>query len=361
MKYLQVSLFYICGVFAVFLTNENNMLKVVFVGYGMILSYQYKFFQKNFLLKTTGILSLFLALQIFYLNRLGEFNITFAIVRVVFTIVFVYLFYLAFSEEIKQYSRENSELREEFERNRPFIQFGKNVAGVVHNLKSRFMAIDGFSDLIDEIGDSDVKHYAELQKDAATQILAVIDNLLSTVRSYQRAKREPLLLHKLAYGALEMLRSNMDFKHGIRVSTDFIEDDKIFASPLEILQLLDNLLKNAQEAMQGSERADLSIRTRREGAFVRLSIRDTGVGISHCPACSKRDCLRCPHFEVGNTTKENGTGLGMVFVKELVREMDGRLVIESAPGEGTSVDIWFPFFAGTVNPDTEEADARAAG
>ena len=100
--------------------------------------------------------------------------------------------------------------------------------------------------------------------------------------------------------ALELLRSNMDFKHNVDVKTNFDEDDKIFASPLEIMQMLDNLIKNAHEAMIGKETATLTISTEREDASVILRVSDTGVGISSCPHCVEvRACARLQRPSTG--------------------------------------------------------------
>jgi len=74
-----------------------------------------------------------------------------------------------------------------------------------------------------------------------------------------------------------------------------------------------------------------------EPAAARITVRDTGEGIS---------LERLPHvFEVLYTTKSRGTGLGLAITRKVVERHGGRVDIDSAPGEGTTVTIRLPLHA----------------
>jgi signal transduction histidine kinase len=89
---------------------------------------------------------------------------------------------------------------------------------------------------------------------------------------------------------------------------------------------------NALEAMPSE--GLLTYRLRMEDDFVVLDIVDTGVGMSE----AVRDACVEPLF----TTKETGSGLGLAVTQAAVNWHHGELKINSQPGQGTTVSLWFP-------------------
>jgi nitrogen fixation/metabolism regulation signal transduction histidine kinase len=113
-------------------------------------------------------------------------------------------------------------------------------------------------------------------------------------------------------------------------------------------QILSNIFINAIDAMEG--RGLIEIRTdlvkKRESRYCRLSIRDTGKGISK----QEGPLVFTPYF----TTKETGTGLGLPIVERIVNDHDGSIWFNSAEGMGTTFFIDLPVedgpAAGTGGP-----------
>jgi nitrogen fixation/metabolism regulation signal transduction histidine kinase len=103
-------------------------------------------------------------------------------------------------------------------------------------------------------------------------------------------------------------------------------------------QVLHNLIRNALEALEGSDKPEVSISTRLDiadnGHWAEITIHDNGPGI---PA-NKREQI----FEPYVTSKDKGTGLGLAIVKKLVEEHGGEVRIDSDAGEGTCVRIRLP-------------------
>jgi nitrogen fixation/metabolism regulation signal transduction histidine kinase len=101
-------------------------------------------------------------------------------------------------------------------------------------------------------------------------------------------------------------------------------------------QVLTNLIINAIDAMDQS--GTIEIRTdlvkKREARFCRLSVRDTGKGISE----ENQGKIFTPYF----TTKESGTGLGLPIVERIINDHDGTIWLNSAKGVGTTFFIDFP-------------------
>ncbi|WP_317890822.1 HAMP domain-containing sensor histidine kinase [Paenibacillus arenilitoris] len=106
----------------------------------------------------------------------------------------------------------------------------------------------------------------------------------------------------------------------------------IRGEPKKFQQCLLNVMKNAIESMKDG--GILSVHTRLEKSHVQILIRDTGVGMSSAQV--KR--LGIPYF----TTKDTGTGLGLMVVMSLVKEMDGKILFRSKPDQGTICEMHFP-------------------
>jgi signal transduction histidine kinase len=100
----------------------------------------------------------------------------------------------------------------------------------------------------------------------------------------------------------------------------------------QLFQVLENLIRNAIQAMPGGGRVTVSSESTGNGC--RLSVSDTGPGIP--------PDLHATIFEPLVTTKSSGTGLGLALCKRVVEAHGGRISIESAPGQGATFRIDLP-------------------
>ncbi|MBI4754498.1 MAG: PAS domain S-box protein [Betaproteobacteria bacterium] len=106
---------------------------------------------------------------------------------------------------------------------------------------------------------------------------------------------------------------------------------------LRITQVLVNLLSNA---IKFTERGSITLAARRQGTQLRLSVADTGIGLS-----SEQQARLFQPFEQadGSTTRRfGGSGLGLSISRRLVELMDGDIRVESKPGEGATFEIILP-------------------
>jgi signal transduction histidine kinase len=104
------------------------------------------------------------------------------------------------------------------------------------------------------------------------------------------------------------------------------------ARPLELREVLVNLLENARAAVAESGR--IEVRVSRSDRHVRLEVHDDGEGIP--PDQIPR--IFDPHF----STRSSGTGLGLAIVRRLVESWGGEVGVESEPGQGTAVRVLIP-------------------
>lgn len=101
-----------------------------------------------------------------------------------------------------------------------------------------------------------------------------------------------------------------------------------------LTQILNNLLQNAFQALEGQAEGRVYLRLEGRGQEAWIVVEDNGPGIP--PEVQARI------FEFYFTTKRTGTGLGLAITKQLVAQMRGRITVETAPGRGTAFYVVFP-------------------
>ncbi len=108
----------------------------------------------------------------------------------------------------------------------------------------------------------------------------------------------------------------------------------VLGDPTQLRQIIHNLLRNAQDALEGREDGRIVVHTEVVGRCARLQITDNGPGfpVELLPRI----------FEPYVTTKDRGTGLGLPIVKKIVEEHLGTIEINNSPEGGARIDIRLP-------------------
>jgi nitrogen fixation/metabolism regulation signal transduction histidine kinase len=113
---------------------------------------------------------------------------------------------------------------------------------------------------------------------------------------------------------------------------------RVRADPVQIRQVLHNLVQNAQDALENRKAAAeppvIEVRTERAGERVRLTVADNGGGFP--------EEIMARAFEPYVTTKPRGTGLGLAIVKKIVDEHRGEVTIQNRPAGGAAVSVLLP-------------------
>ncbi len=243
---------------------------------------------------------------------------------------------------------------------------GRLAGGVAHDFNNLLTAIMGYADLTAATLPSMSRARDNLQeiKEAALRARDLTRQLLAFARR-QIARPRVLDLHDLVQDTSKLLRRLIGEDIEL-VLPQSPAPTLIAADAAQIEQVLVNLALNARDAMPNG--GQLTITTSAvtlgpeteerpgglaPGSFVRLTVRDTGVGMS--PEA------RAHLFEPFFTTKETGkgTGLGLATCYGIVTQSGGHIELESEGGRGTTVTILLPRATGVadeVAPNRESAE-----
>ncbi|MGH7170522.1 MAG: ATP-binding protein [Gemmataceae bacterium] len=181
-------------------------------------------------------------------------------------------------------------------------------------------------------------------RDNAERLLSMIEHLLALARLEQG--REFLQIQAespqaLLETAAETARPRAEAKHIELVVEDASPLPPVAADPVRLGHALNNLLDNALTYTDQGGRITLSVGMMDE-RNVRLSIADTGVGISaeHLPHVFDR------FFRVSDQSRGHGTGLGLAIVREIVLAHGGQMSCDSQTGQGAVFSLTLPVWDG---------------
>ncbi len=224
-------------------------------------------------------------------------------------------------------------LREEVEKNRRLAAVGNLAAGVAHEIRNPLSSLKGFATYFRQrYGDmAEDRQAAEIMVQEVDRLNRVVGQLLDFARPQVPAKRE-VALETIVAESLALVAGEAA-KRGIAVQSDLQGGLRATVDPDQLRQVFLNLYLNALASMEEGGTLDVRLRRDPTGA-ARIAIADTGAGIA------PEDLSRVfdPYF----TTKPSGTGLGLPVAQKIVEAHGGRIVLESAPGQGTTATVVLP-------------------
>jgi len=243
---------------------------------------------------------------------------------------------------------------------------GQLAGGVAHDFNNILQAMRSHVDLTEQALETDheaaahldeIRHGMERAADLTRQLLAF--------GRRQVMQPELLDLGEQAARSVEMLRRVIGEQTALEL--DIGDTPRIVrADARQLEQVLMNLCVNARDAMPDGGRVVITVGSRRvdeaycdehpsaqPGSFAVLEVRDSGVGMDAA--------TQSQIFEPFFTTKPmgRGTGLGLATVYGIVKQHEGFIEVESAPGKGTGIRVCLPLVDATPTlvPPSEALDA----
>jgi two-component system, sporulation sensor kinase A len=208
---------------------------------------------------------------------------------------------------------------------------GQLAAGIAHEIRNPLTSLKGFLQLIAS-GRKNNSTYYDIMNAELDRIEDIVSELLmlSKPQVYELTYQDMRVMMRDTVTLLE----TQAILHNIAIEAEYGTDPLwIYGVENQVKQVFINVIKNAIEAM--IDGGAISIKLSRESDGVYVRIRDEGPGIGEDQLAK----IGQPFY----TTKEKGTGLGLMVSYKIVDNHQGKIVVNSELGKGTLFEIMLPF------------------
>ena len=234
-------------------------------------------------------------------------------------------------KRVVERTQELRDAQEKLVRTERLATVGQIAGSVGHELLNPLGVISNalyFLKIAQPEASDKVKQYLEIIENETRASTKFINELLDFTR-IKSIDRKPVEISKLIQESLD--------RYPLSISTKVLLDlapnlPPVFVDPLHIVQVLGNLVTNANQAMPDGGKLTITTALKEEKVFVK--VQDTGLGIT---AENMKKI-----FEPLFTTKIKGIGLGLAISKKLVEENFGKIEVHSEFGKGSSFMLWLP-------------------
>jgi PAS domain S-box-containing protein len=217
------------------------------------------------------------------------------------------------------------------------------IASVAHDLKTPLAAIKGYAMTL-------IKHGGKFDKDTQREFFMIINSeidrltrLLENLLNLTKMEVGKLITRPEDFNILILAKKVKDLyqintsKHEIIIESE-TNLPYAYADIDQVEQILNNLVSNAIKYSPNGGRVSICFSL--AGRFIRVCARDEGIGI---PEHELNNIFERYHrVESSSTRRISGTGLGLFITKMLVEAQDGKVWVESTPGEGSQFYFELP-------------------
>ncbi len=213
-------------------------------------------------------------------------------------------------------------------------------ANVSHELKTPLTSISGFAEMI-SMGiarPEDMSYFGEKIRHESSRLLGLIDDILKLSQldeSGSPQQKERVDLSVIAAQVVERLRPMAD-KRSVTLATR-LTGEAVMGAPRILDEMIHNVVENAIK--YNKEGGSVFVSLQKEGGKVRLTVRDTGIGI---PAADRERVFeRFYRVDKSHSKEIGGTGLGLSIVKHGAAFHGATVTLDSTPGQGTVISFVF--------------------
>lgn len=216
------------------------------------------------------------------------------------------------------------------------------MQSVSHELRTPLNAIMGFTQLLNqqiygELNNSQCE-YVSLINDSSNKLLSLINNLLSVTQidaGTLELKQEMINLENFINEMISIMYDQFKTKNIELTYIPKTPNITIKADRSKLREVLYNLLSNACKYTPNGGKTEIS--TEKGNGQVKISVKDTGIGIQ--PENIEKLCNCFFKEEFNNGKLNQGTGIGLSLSKRLIEMHKGTFYIESTPEKGSN--FWF--------------------
>jgi len=235
-------------------------------------------------------------------------------------------------DRIEEATKEIKEKQEELIRSEKLAIIGELATGVAHEIRNPLSGIAVALEIMKDES-KNLEH-----KETCKDILKEIDRLDRIIRELLKLGH-PSDLNLIECSPNEIVERALSLisikakQKGVKIEKSLRCEEHFFVDYEQIEQVILNLLLNGIESINGLP-AKLSIETGVSNGFLRISITDTGSGLSE----DDKEKIFRPYY----TTKDRGTGLGLSITNRIVETHKGKIVVTSEKEKGSTFTILIP-------------------
>ncbi|MEP5611314.1 MAG: ATP-binding protein [Cyclobacteriaceae bacterium] len=272
---------------------------------------------------------------------LPEFKVQHSVITTLFVFlivaVFTFLFRYTLAKENKKLTESMTDLKtttQKLIQAEKMASLGVMSAGVAHEINNPLNFIKGGVGMLSKSLEKseELKPFVEAIEEGVSRASLIVSSLGHFSRSTDSMDEE-CDIHSIIENCLVMLQHKLKYK--VEVVKKFTNSKhlRIVGNEGKLHQAILNIISNAEQAIQS--KGTITIETKAKLNSLRLTISDTGVGISEENLSKISD----PFF----TTKPSGkgTGLGLSISFGIIQEHSGKISVTSKPSEGTRFNILF--------------------
>ena len=258
-------------------------------------------------------------------------------------------------EQIIREAETKLELERSLRQSEKLATVGQLASELAHEIGTPLNIIYGRAEMVKRrLGDEEIKKHLDTILHQSERITKIIQQLLGFVRK-KRPEQKALNISTILENTLDLLDYQIQ-KQGLRVMKDLRESlPPVIGDPDQLQQVFLNLMLNAIQSMREGGTIRLSASPRkisREGLgenqrlYLEIGVEDTGAGM-------EKEVIQnifSPFF----TTKDTGTGLGLMVTQGIVQDHEGWIDVESTVKKGSVFKVYLPCLEREVKTDEQE-------
>ncbi|UYY99749.1 HAMP domain-containing histidine kinase [Peribacillus frigoritolerans] len=228
----------------------------------------------------------------------------------------------------------NNAFHKEIQQAKQLNSVGQLAATIAHEIRNPITVVKGFAQLLDqekELNETE-KFYVQTMLTELEYTQVIINDYLSLAKP-QTDNVQVIPLNDEIQKISDLLTSFANNRN-IGFLLDFRDDLHINMNPIELKQILVNIMKNGIESMNNP--GFIKVETEQERTMAKIRITDTGIGLSK----EQLEILGTPFYSL----KDRGTGIGLTVCYSIVQKYKGKIVVQSEVNKGTSFTIYLPLY-----------------
>ena len=248
---------------------------------------------------------------------------------------------LSLHKHLANQQQRNNALKSQISRLQALANIGTATCMITHEVNNLLTPLANFAALA--LSNPDDKTLVEkaLQKAVRNceHASKIMESMLAVANGQTQRKEDARLIALVEEIFICLCR---DFaKDGITVDIRIPEDLTIWAVPVQIQQVLMNLILNARDAML-PRGGILTIKAQDTADAVQIELTDTGCGIKSADLKNIFEPFFTTKADKKSPSQQSGAGFGLVFCKKIIDEHGGCISVESKPARGTAFKITLP-------------------